>query len=88
MKRLIGVCAGYFLALGGAHAADDSAAWKPLFNGKNLDGWSVHYASKAAAGAPAPTSLFKVEDGAIHVYPSQAAGSEQPNAILLSEAEH
>jgi hypothetical protein len=88
MKRLIKVCAGVCLMVGGAHAADDSAAWKPLFNGKNLGGWTVEYASKTAAGAPPASSLFKVEDGVIHVYPSQTAGSEQPNAILLSTAEH
>jgi Domain of Unknown Function (DUF1080) len=87
MKRLIGVCAGLCLVLGGAHAADDSPAWKPLFNGKNLAGWSVHYASKVADGSPAPDKFFKVEGGAIHVYASEAAGSAQPNAVLITDAE-
>ena len=73
--------------VGVAHAADDSAAWKPLFNGKNLNGWSVHYASRVPAGAPAPGKYFKVEDGVIHVYANEAAGSEQPNAVLVSDAE-
>lgn len=71
-----------------ALSADDSKTWKPLFNGKNLDGWSVHYASKVPDGAPAPTKFFRIEDGAIHVYANEAAGSEQPNAYLLSDGEY
>src|SRR6478735_4819631 len=68
-------------------AADGNAAWKPLFNGKNLKGWSVHYASKTGADAPPAATIFKVEDGTIHAYPTQAAGSAQPNAILESDAD-
>ena len=66
-------------------AADNAArtaAWKPIFNGKNLKGWSVHYASKTAADAPPPSSIFEVKNGEIHAYPTQKAGSEQPNAYL------
>ena len=68
-------------------AADGNAAWKPLFNGKNLKGWSVHYASKTSADAPPAASIFKVEDGLIHAYPTQPAGSTQPNAYLESDAD-
>ena len=68
--------------------AADAAGWKPLFNGKNLNGWSPHYASKTPADAPPPASIFRVEDGAIHVYPTQPAGSEQPNAYLVTDADH
>ena len=32
-------------------------------------------------------SLFAVENGEIHAYPTQAAGSEQPNAYLETNAE-
>ena len=46
MKTL--VCASMCLFAGTVFAAE-SAGWKPLFNGKNLSGWSVHYASKTAA---------------------------------------
>ena len=66
-------CAWIFLGTA-ALAAD--AGWKPLFNGKNLNGWSAHYASKTPADAPAPSTLFKVEEGAIHVYPD-AAGRQR-----------
>jgi len=78
-------CAWIFLGTA-ALAAD--AGWKPLFNGKNLNGWSTHYASKTAANAPAPATLFKVEEGAIHVYPTQPAGSEQPNAYIETDADY
>ena len=71
----------------GAWAAD-AAGWKPLFNGKDLKGWSVHYASKTPDDAPPATSYFKVENGVIHAYPSQAAGSEQPNAYIESDGDY
>src|SRR5215471_16441628 len=70
-----------------AIAADPGPPWKPLFNGKNLDGWSAHYASKTADGAPPAASLFEVKNGEIHTYPTQAAGTPQPNAYLLSDAD-
>ena len=78
-------CAWIFFGTA-ALAAD--ADWKPLFNGKNLNGWSTHYASKTPADAPAPSTIFKVEEGAIHVYPTQPAGSEQPNAYLETDADY
>jgi hypothetical protein len=71
---------------GVAHAAD--GGWKPLFDGKDLKGWTAHYASKTAPDAPPPATIFKVENGTIHAYPTQPAGSAQPNAYLLSDAEY
>ena len=60
------VCASLSLFVGGAIAADNPAkvpgkspAWKHLFNGNNLNGWSAHYASKTAANAPPPSSFFE-----------------------------
>jgi hypothetical protein len=74
------------LGFGVVSAAVPAApTWKPLFNGKNLSGWSVHYASKSADGAPAPSSLFKIENGEIRTYPTQTAGSVQPNAYLVTD---
>jgi len=71
-----------------ASASAAEAGWKPVFNGRNFNGWSVHYASKTAPDAPPPSTFFVVEQGAIHAYPTQAAGSTQPNAYLLSDAEY
>jgi hypothetical protein len=48
----------------------------------------VHYASKTADDAPPPATIFAVENGEIHAYPSQPAGSAQPNAYLLSDADY
>jgi hypothetical protein len=73
---------------GAATAAETSPAWKPIFNGRNLDGWSVQYASKTPADAPPAASIFRVENGEIHAYPTQAAGSEQPNAVLVTTSDH
>lgn len=78
--------AGLACVMTTAMAAD--AGWKPLFNGKDLKGWSTHYASKTPANAPPAASLFKVENGVIHVYPTQAAGSEQPNAYLETDGDY
>jgi hypothetical protein len=75
------------LFAGVANAAD-TAAWKPIFNGKNLNGWSAQYASKAPANAPPAASLFDVVNGEIHVYRDEAAGSAQPNAYIATDAEH
>jgi hypothetical protein len=87
MNRTSGLVAAGFCLFAGAVVAADTAGWKPIFNGKDLKGWSVHYASKTPDGAPAPGTIFRVEDGAIHAYPTQTAGSPQPNAILLTDAE-
>ncbi len=73
---------------GAAESTGASPAWKPLFNGKNLNGWSAQYASRASADAPPAASYFRVENGEIHAYPTQAAGSEQPNVVLVTTTEH
>jgi hypothetical protein len=87
--RIVCAWACAWMLLGSsAFAADAAADWKPLFNGKNLKGWSVHFASKTAADAPPPATLFTVENGAIHAYPTQAAGSEQPNAYIETDASY
>ncbi|HVY29814.1 MAG TPA: DUF1080 domain-containing protein [Polyangiaceae bacterium] len=60
---------------GGSAGAD--GGWVPLFNGMNLDGWTPGasgnglFAVDTAAGEPA-----------IHVYPTQADQSNQPQAHL------
>lgn len=69
-------------------AAGTATAWEPLFNGRDLRGWSADYASKTEPDAPPAGALFAVENGVIHAYPSQAAGSDQPNAYIETEAEY
>jgi hypothetical protein len=58
---------------GGGDGLEDG--WVPLFNGVNLDGWVAH-------GTTEP--LFAAENGEIHVYPTQADQSDQPQANLRS----
>jgi hypothetical protein len=71
-----------------AASADSAPQWKPLFNGKNLKGWSAHYAAKTPDGAPPAANLFEVENGQIHVYRNAAAGSAQPFAYLITDAQY
>jgi hypothetical protein len=80
--------AAHLCLLGSFAVGADEAGWKLLFNGRDLSGWTTHYASKTGESAPTAARYFRVENGAIHVYPTQAAGTEQPNAYLLSDAEH
>ena len=61
------------LILGGA--AQSPGAWKPLFNGKDLSGWTVAAgrrggggtpnAAATDSGAPPPAPSWKVEDGVL-----------------------
>ena len=63
-------------------------AWKPIFNGKNLDGWTATYASKAPENAPAPASYFDVAKGELHAYRDEVAGTWQPNVVLTTNTEY
>ena len=88
MNRMSGLlCAGLCLFAGAVQAADPAPVWKPIFNGRNLDGWSVQYASKTAADAPPASTIFAVKNGEIHAYPTQKAGTEQPNAYIVTDAD-
>ena len=88
-KKSIGAAvAGAAWMMMHATMAAEGGDWKPLFNGKDLEGWSVHYASKVPAGAPPAASIFTVENGEIHAYPTQAAGSEQPNAYIETQSDY
>jgi hypothetical protein len=81
-------CASFASIAFAANAAERAPDWKPIFNGKNLNGWSAQYSSKAPSGAPTPESLFTVENGEIHVYKNAAAGSAQPFATLVTKEEY
>lgn len=88
MSRL--VCASMCLFAGTALAAGNAAntaTWKLIFNGKDLSGWSAHYASKVSADAPAASSIFEVKNGEIHAYPTHEAGTPQPFAYIATDAD-
>ena len=39
----------------------DEDGWTPLFNGENLEGWTVGWAQEAPAGNRDPATLFTVD---------------------------
>jgi Domain of Unknown Function (DUF1080) len=73
----IGFVAAALLMVSSAHtstSAQSPGTWRPLFNGKNLDGWTVAAGRRGGggtAGAPAPDApppapaTWKVEDGVL-----------------------
>src|SRR5436190_24145116 len=71
MKRVLVAC--FFLNCFCIHAQDASvsppqtskAQMKPLFNGKNLDGWYTFLRSKGKGNDP--EKVFAVEDGLLHI---------------------
>jgi hypothetical protein len=66
----------------------DEDGWTPLFNGENLEGWTVGWAQEAPAGNRDPASLFTVENGVIHVYAHDEAGTAQQQAYILTEGDY
>ena len=67
---------------------DDEDGWTPLFNGENLAGWSAGWAQEAPAGGRDPASLFTVENGTIHVYAHDEAGTRQPQAYIVTDGDY
>jgi hypothetical protein len=59
-----------------------SKEWTPLFNGKDLSGWThfFHGRDKAAK----VDDLVRVEDGLIHIYPEGNDGDKRPFGYILS----
>jgi Domain of Unknown Function (DUF1080) len=70
-----------------APPAGADAGWAPLFNGQNLDGWTAGYANAPVDARPA-SALFTVENGVIHVYAADPAGSAQSQAFIQTNAEY
>jgi hypothetical protein len=62
---------------GGTGGSGGDAGWTDLFNGRDLTGWTP------SPGAAALYAVSQIDGGpAIHVYPTQADQSEQPQALL------
>jgi hypothetical protein len=70
---------------GRAVAASDSG-WIRLFDGRSLRGWHPQIQNQKTGEDPA--KYFQVDDGAIHVYKDQAAGTAVPNGYLATDAEY
>jgi hypothetical protein len=66
---------------GGAAAGDDG--WRPLFNGRDLDGWTVKVAGHPLGENHADT--FRVEDGVIKVAYDKYRALDQQFAHLYTD---
>src|SRR3954462_13007930 len=62
------------------------SSWIRLFDGKSLDGWYPQIQNQKTGDDPA--KFFQVDDGVIHVYKEQAAGTTVPNGYLATQAEY
>jgi hypothetical protein len=85
MRRLcvVVVLAGAaWLGLAGPSDSRPDGDWKPLFNGKDLSGWT-HFFNGRDKNAKVD-DLVRVEDGLIHIYPERMDGEKQPFGYLLS----
>jgi hypothetical protein len=95
MQRVLAIVFSFFVPLGMALAclagqpASQRAAsaaqrgWIALFDGKSLDGWYIYLQKHQKNEDPA--RVFQAEDGAIHVYKDQPAGSAVPAGYLATE---
>jgi hypothetical protein len=63
-----------------ARAAEKPTAFKPLFNGQNLDGWYL-FLQKAKRNQD-PEKVVTIEDGAIHAYKDAQNGVEVPMGYI------
>ena len=62
------------------------AGWTRLFDGKSFRGWHTKIQNQKVDDDP--EKFFQVDDGAIHVYKDQVAGTPVPNGYLATEAEY
>ena len=67
-------------------AAPDNAAWKPLFNGKNLDGWYILLAGKKRNEDP--DKIYQVSDGTIHVFKDTPLKTQTPIGVIVTDKEY
>lgn len=64
----------------------DDASWKPLFNGRDLDGWSVSV-ENAPEGAD-PKGHIVVRDGCIHMYADTAEDQYGDFGVIVSDGSY
>jgi hypothetical protein len=71
-----------WLGLAGRSNSRPDGPWQPLFNGKNLDGWTHCFNGRDKDASV--DDLVKVEDGLIHIYPSGKDGDKLPFGYFLT----
>lgn len=71
---------------------NNSEKWKPLFNGKNLNGWIVFLGYRAKNEKlhlnKNTQKVFTVENGEIHLYKNYSEDSVVPEGFLATEKEY
>jgi len=65
----------------------DTSGWRPLFNGRNLDGWTAHFADQAPGDADA-TAMFCVEHGMIHAYCHAPPGVRVSTGFIQTDQDY
>ena len=87
MPRFFPSCLSALLVLGSFSLVSraEVEGWKPLFNGKNMDGW---YVVLKTARSDDPDRLVQVHDGAVHLYRDAAEGSTQAFGYIVTEKEY
>ncbi len=73
------------LGIGGV-AGDVEEAWKPLFNGKNLDGWYTFLQQHGKDSDP--DGVITIEDGTIHLYKDAKDGDAVVMGYIGTNAEY
>lgn len=68
------------------NSAENGSNWITLFNGKNLDGWSIQLRDQDKNEDP--NHLVQVDHGVLHFYKDAQAGSEQPFGYLATAKEY
>ncbi|MGE3244147.1 MAG: DUF1080 domain-containing protein, partial [Pirellulales bacterium] len=76
-------CLSESLCLFAVATAAPQPEWRPLFNGKDLDGWHTIITGHGLDNDP--NKLIQIEDGAIHLYKDAAEGSDQPCGFICTE---
>jgi len=60
--------------------------WRPLFNGTNLDGWTIQLRDQARNADPA--RLVQVDNGTLHFYKDAEAGISQPTGYIATQKKY
>jgi hypothetical protein len=66
-------------------ARSQSAGWKNLFNGKNLDGWHVVIGNPPRGDT---NHWIQIHDNMIHMYKDAVRGSPQPAGYIVTSNEY
>lgn len=67
--------------------SDAGLTWKPLFNGKNFDGWHLYLAGKGRNNDP--DKVFQINDqGEVHLYKDAEANTTVPAGYFCTDKEY